>query len=94
MGHRVSAADTTVVAPFLSKSELREEYRTRTGIDGQLLSPWAGVLPTPGMSAADARSWAHRVNEAVIAEPGGAGPRHSRRRGARRSGAGGEGPLS
>jgi aminocarboxymuconate-semialdehyde decarboxylase len=67
-------ASTTVVPPFLSRSALREEYRTTTGIDGQLLSPWDGVLPTPGMSAADARSWARRVNDAVLAEAGGAGP--------------------
>ena len=67
-------AGTTVVAPFLSRGELREEYRARTGIDGQLLSPWDGVLPGPGMPAADARNWARRLNEAVLAEADGAGP--------------------
>jgi aminocarboxymuconate-semialdehyde decarboxylase len=67
-------AGATFVPPFLSRSAVREEYRGRTGIDGQLLSAWDGVLPTSGTSAGQARSWARRVNQAVMAEADGAGP--------------------
>lgn len=67
-------AGVRVIRPPMFRSELRADYRSRTGIAGQLLSPWLDLQPTPEMSAAAARSWAGRVNGALCAEVGDGAP--------------------
>lgn len=61
-------AGPKVIRPPMFRGELRAGYRDRTGIDGQLLSPWLDLQPTADMPADAARSWARRVNEALLAE--------------------------
>jgi aminocarboxymuconate-semialdehyde decarboxylase len=67
-------AGERVVRPPMFRSELRAAYRGKNGIDGQLLSLWLDMQPTPAMPAAAARSWAARVNDALLAEAGDGGP--------------------
>lgn len=63
-------AEPKLVRPPMYRADLRAGYRERTGIDGQLLSPWLDLQPTAAMPADAARSWSRRVDEALLAEAG------------------------
>ncbi|MFB9742053.1 amidohydrolase family protein [Pseudonocardia sulfidoxydans] len=56
------------VRPPMYSADRRAAYRCATGIDGQLLAPWLDLQPTAAMPPDAARSWAGRVNDALLAE--------------------------
>jgi aminocarboxymuconate-semialdehyde decarboxylase len=58
-------AGERLVRQRMCRSRLRLEYLSTVGIDRQVVAPWLDVQPTEAMSAAAARSWASRLNEAI-----------------------------
>lgn len=61
--------------PGMFSRDLRADLLAGQGIDVQVLSPWLDLQPTATMRPADARAWAGRVNEALVAQAEAAGTR-------------------
>ena len=59
-------AGERLVRERMYRSEHRLSYLSRQGVDAQLVAPWLDIQPTPAMSSGNARSWARRVNEALL----------------------------
>jgi aminocarboxymuconate-semialdehyde decarboxylase len=55
-----------VVRPRMSGAAARDEALVGMGIGGHVLAPWLDVQPTETMSIERARSWARRLNEALL----------------------------
>jgi aminocarboxymuconate-semialdehyde decarboxylase len=57
--------DTRPIRPRMTEPPARRAWLAGTGITRQVLSPWLDIQFAPAMPAADARSWAQRLNEAL-----------------------------
>lgn len=70
---RTPGGEDRLIREGMFLPEKRAAIAGARGLDLQVLSPWIDLQPTPDMTAADARSWARRINEALAEEAGGAG---------------------
>ncbi|HKN99408.1 MAG TPA: amidohydrolase family protein [Pseudonocardiaceae bacterium] len=68
------AGDTRPIRPRMTEPAARRAWLSGTGITRQVLSPWLDVQFGPGMSPADARSWAVLLNDALCQTVADAGP--------------------
>ncbi|WP_213454345.1 amidohydrolase family protein [Rhizomonospora bruguierae] len=60
-------APERLVRPRMSGAAVRDKTLAAMGIDGHVLAPWLDVQPTAAMPSTRARSWARRLNEALLA---------------------------
>ncbi|HTU73612.1 MAG TPA: amidohydrolase family protein [Trebonia sp.] len=65
-------ARPALVRPLMTDRERRRQAAASRGVSAQVLSPWLDVQLSPGMSQAQARSWARRLNAALAESEGGA----------------------
>lgn len=56
---------TRPIRPRMTEPTARQAWLADTGVTRQVLSPWLDVQFGTGMSAADARAWADRLNDAL-----------------------------
>jgi aminocarboxymuconate-semialdehyde decarboxylase len=55
-----------LVRPRMTRTGLREAAMAGQGIDQQLVAPWLDIQPVATMPEQHARSWARRLNEALL----------------------------
>jgi aminocarboxymuconate-semialdehyde decarboxylase len=75
-GWRVRApgsAEPRLVRPPMVDTGRRAAWARQQGITTQIVSPWLDAQPTPAMTGPDARSWARRLNDALLAQEAPAG---------------------
>lgn len=65
-------AKPALVRPLMTDRERRRETAASRGVSAQIVSPWLDVQLSAGMSEAEARSWAKRLNAALAETEGGA----------------------
>lgn len=63
-----SVAMPRQLRPAMADPASRENWIHQRGIDFQLLSPWMDLQPSAAMSAAAARDWSRRLNDAMLTE--------------------------
>lgn len=62
---QVPGQSERLVRQRMTNPKLRLAAVAEQGIEAQLMGPWLDVQPTEAMSAAQARSWARRLNDAM-----------------------------
>ncbi|TCK21827.1 amidohydrolase family protein [Pseudonocardia endophytica] len=62
----VPGAPERQIRPRMSGLAPRLASMTEQRIDRQLVAPWLDIQPTAAMPPADARSWARRINDALL----------------------------